>query len=719
MVNADWRPCPQKFRAKLPMRARIPGPRLSPKRMRCYQVPIQASSGLFRRLPQAGPHRNILMTVSHESMANAIRALAMDAVEKAKSGHPGLPMGAADIATVLFTKVLKYDASDMRWPDRDRFVLSAGHGSMLLYALLHLTGEPSMTMDQIRNFRQLHSLTPGHPENFVTSGIETTTGPLGQGLATAVGMALAERMLNVEFGDVVDHHTYVLASDGDLMEGVSQEAIAIAGHLKLNRLIVLWDDNGISIDGPLSVSDSVDQLKRFESTGWDAVRVDGHNQAAILAAVETAQKSGKPTLIACKTTIGYGAPKRAGTSKSHGEPLGAEEIEGARKALNWPHEPFFVPQDILDAWRAAGSRGASAKAAWQTKLGAMDAGKRMEFERRLEGLLPLHLKSVAQHYKQELASKPVEIATRKASEMVLAEIAQFVPELVTGSADLTGSNNTKVAATPAISPGNYAGRFVHWGIREHAMAAALNGMGLHGGYIPSGATFLVFADYMRPALRLAALMGLRHIEVLTHDSIGLGEDGPTHQPVEHLASLRCIPNVNVFRPADATETLECWLAALEARRNPSVLALTRQNLPAVRTTMVEENLSAGGAYELSPAKGPAKASIFASGSEVHIALDAQKILEEQGIATRVVSVPCMDLFFTRPANERRTVVGDAPVKVAVEAAVRMGWDSIIGDDGIFIGMESFGASAPYKKLFEHFGITAKAVAGAVVDRLKV
>jgi transketolase len=658
------------------------------------------------------------MTVSHESMANAIRALAMDAVEKAKSGHPGLPMGAADIATVLFTKVLKYDAADMRWPDRDRFVLSAGHGSMLLYALLHLTGEPSMSMDQLRNFRQLHSLTPGHPENFVTPGVETTTGPLGQGVATAVGMALAERMLNAEFGGVVDHRTYVLASDGDLMEGVSQESIAIAGHLKLNRLIVLWDDNGISIDGPLSVSDSVDQLKRFEAAGWAAVRVDGHDPKAILAAVEQAQAADRPTLIACKTTIGYGAPKRAGTSKSHGEPLGADEIEGARKALNWPHEPFVIPQDILDAWRAAGARGASARAAWGERLAAMDGAKKFEFERRLAGQLPLALKAAALHFKKKVVEEPAEVATRKASESVIAAIAPHVPELVTGSADLTGSNNTKVASTPAISPGNYAGRFVHWGIREHGMAAAINGMALHGGYIPSGATFLVFADYMRPSLRLAALMGVRHIEVLTHDSIGLGEDGPTHQPVEHLASLRCIPNLNVFRPADQTETLECWVAALEAATAPSVLALTRQNLPPVRKTMVEENLSAGGAYELSPAQGAARASLFASGSEVHIALEAQAILAAQGIPARVVSVPCMDLFLARPEAERRAVIGDAPVKVAIEAAVRMGWDAIIGSDGVFVGMDGFGASAPYKQLYQHFGITAQAAADAVASRLK-
>ena len=659
------------------------------------------------------------MTVSQQDMANAIRALAMDGVEKAKSGHPGLPMGAADIATTLFSKVLKFDPADHRWPDRDRFVLSAGHGSMLLYSLLYLTGAPDMGIDDLKNFRQLHSKTPGHPENFVTPGIETTTGPLGQGLATAVGMALAERMLNAEFGDVVDHRTYVLASDGDLMEGISQESIAIAGHLKLNRLIVLWDDNGISIDGPLSVSDSIDQLKRFESAGWAAVRVDGHDQNAILAAIETAKAADRPTLIACRTIIGYGAPKRAGTSKSHGEPLGAEEIAGARAALNWPHEPFVVPADILAAWRNAGARSASLNADWKARLSRLDGSKRAEFERRMSGQLPLALKAAALHYKQKLAGDATEIATRKASEAVLAELAPHVPELITGSADLTGSNNTKVAATPAISPGSYAGRFVHWGIREHGMAAALNGMALHGGYIPSGATFLVFADYMRPALRLAALMGVRHIEVLTHDSIGLGEDGPTHQPVETLASLRAIPNFNVFRPADQTETLECWQLALEASSTPSCLALTRQNLAQVRKQFVEENLSAGGAYELSPAtNGPAKVSLFASGSEVEIAIAAQRLLSEKGISARVVSVPCMDIFLARDVVERRAVIGDAPVKVAIEAAIRQGWDAIIGSDGVFIGMDGFGASAPYKKLYEYFGITAQHAADAAMARLK-
>jgi len=656
------------------------------------------------------------MTVPHDSMANAIRALAMDAVEKAKSGHPGLPMGAADMATVLFTKVLKYDASAPQWPDRDRFVLSAGHGSMLLYSLFYLIGEKGMTIEQLENFRQLGSLTPGHPEYHHTVGVEMTTGPLGQGISSAVGMALAERMLNAEFGDIVDHHTYVLASDGDLMEGISQEAIAIAGHLKLNRMIVLYDDNGISIDGPTSVSDSVDQIKRFEACGWNACRIDGHDPAAILAAVEKAQGSDKPSLIACRTTIGFGAPTRAGTSKAHGEALGASEIEGARKALHWPYPPFEVPGDILESWRAAGVRGGSARQQWEKRLAALDPAKRAEFERRLSGKLPAGFGAAVQAFKEKAVDKKDAIATRKAGEAVLAALAPAVPELITGSADLTGSNNTMVAATPAISSGNYAGRYVHWGIREHGMAAAINGMALHGGFIPSGATFLVFSDYCRPSLRLAALMGLRHIEVFTHDSIGLGEDGPTHQPVEHLAALRAIPNLNVFRPADLTETLECWQVALESTHTPSILALTRQNLRQVRTSMIQENLCARGAYEISASNGQAQVSIFASGSEVEIALDAQKLLAEKGVAARVVSVPCMDIFLEQDETTRRQVIGDAPVKVAVEAAIRMGWDAIVGSDGAFVGMSTFGASGPYKKLYEHFGITPQAVAAAAMAR---
>ncbi len=656
--------------------------------------------------------------VSHASLANAIRALAMDAVEKAQSGHPGLPMGAADIATVLFTRVLKFNAADPHWPDRDRFVLSAGHGSMLLYALLHLTGENSMTIEEVRSFRQYGSKTPGHPEYGHTPGVEVTTGPLGQGLATSVGLALAERMLAAEFGDVVDHRTYVLASDGDLMEGVSQEAIAIAGHLKLNRLTVLWDDNGISIDGPLSVSDSVDQLKRFEACGWNASRVDGHDPQAILAALEAAQNSDKPTLIACRTVIGFGAPKRAGTAKAHGEPLGAEEMAGAKAALGWKAEPFEIPADILAVWREAGARGAKAQAQWEAKLASLEPAKRAEFLRRQQGRLPAALREVVAAEKQRLAASDVSIATRKSSEAALKILAPAVPELLTGSADLTGSNNTKVEATPAISPGNYAGRYIHWGIREHGMAAAVNGVALHGGYIPSGSTFLAFADYCRPALRLAALMGIGSIEVMTHDSIGLGEDGPTHQPVEHLASLRAIPGLLVFRPADATEALECWQAALEERKAPSVLALTRQNLPPARKSYVEENLSARGAYELSPASGPAKVSLFASGSEVEIALAAQDILEAEGTPTRVVSVPCFELFLRQDDAARRTVIGEAPVRVAVEAGIAMGWDLFLGREGAFVGMTGFGASAPYKKLYEHFGINAGAVAQAARNGLK-
>jgi transketolase len=652
-------------------------------------------------------------------MANAIRALAMDAVEKAKSGHPGLPMGAADVATVLFTQFLKFDAADPTWPDRDRFVLSAGHGSMLLYALLYLTGNPSMTIDQIKNFRQLGSITPGHPENFVTPGIETTTGPLGQGIATAVGMALAERHMAAEFGgDIVDHHTYVLASDGDLMEGISQEAIAFAGHLKLNKLIVLFDDNGISIDGAISLSDSVDQVKRFESAGWAAERVDGHDAKAIADALTRAQKSDRPTLIACKTVIGFGAPNKAGSEKSHGSPLGAEEIAGARKNLNWDSAPFEVPQDILDAWRAAGSRGKAAHDAWTKTIGTKDAAARGEFERRMKGDLPAKaLADAVSKMKAALAAAPKEIATRTASEHALEVLTAAVPEMIGGSADLTGSNNTRVKGMTAVSANNYGGRYVNYGIREHGMAAAMNGMALHGGLIPYSGTFLVFSDYLRPALRLAALMGERVIHVLTHDSIGLGEDGPTHQPVEHVAALRAIPNLNVFRPCDTVETLECWQLALEAKERPSVLALTRQNLPQLRLANDADNKCANGAYEISKADGEAKVSIFASGSEVSLAVEAQKLLAARGIPTRVVSVPCMDLLLELPADKRAAIIGKAPVKVAVEAAIRQGWDAIIGSDGIFVGMDGFGASAPYKELYRHFGITPEAVAEAAQGRL--
>ena len=657
--------------------------------------------------------------VPHDAMANAIRFLSVDAVEKAKSGHPGLPMGAADIATVLFRDVLKFDAADPQWPDRDRFVLSAGHGSMLLYSLLYLTGvggKEGLSIADLQAFRQVGSKTPGHPEYGHTLGVETTTGPLGQGVATAVGMALAERMLAAEFGGVVDHHTYVLASDGDLMEGVSQEAIAIAGHLKLSKLIVLYDDNGISIDGKTSLADSVDQLARFRAAGWRSLRIDGHDPQAILKALKAAKRADKPTLIACRTTIGFGLPTKAGTSKAHGEAAGATEIAGARAALKWPYEPFVVPDEILAAWRAAGARGKGKRASWRRALAALPPERRAEFERRIRGDLPAGFDAVVDGYKRQLAADAPEMATRKSGEAALKVLAPAVPELVTGSADLTGSNNTKVPATVEISAADMSGRYVHWGIREHGMAAACNGMALHGGFIPSGSSFLVFTDYARPSLRLAALMGAHVVHVFTHDTIGLGEDGPTHQPVEHLAALRAIPNLLLWRPADAVETLECWQAALEAKRSPSILTLTRQNLPALRKTHIAENLSARGAYEIAPASGKAAVSIFAAGSEVSLAVAAQALLAAKGVAARVVSVPCFTRFFEQDEDYRKQVIGDAKVKVGVEAAVRQGWDALIGD-GPFIGMTTFGASGPYKQLYEFFGITAAKVAEAAVARL--
>jgi transketolase len=640
----------------------------------------------------------------------------MDAVEKAKSGHPGLPMGAADVATVLFSRFLKFDAGDPRWPDRDRFVLSAGHGSMLLYALLYLTGYSSVSLDEIKNFRQLHSKTPGHPENFITAGVETTTGPLGQGVAASVGMALAERMLAAEFGDdLVDHYTYVLCSDGDLMEGVSQEAIALAGHLRLSKLIFLFDDNGISIDGPLSLSDNVDQVKRFEAAGWRAGRIDGHDPDAIAAAINAAQKSDRPTLIACKTTIGFGAPTKAGTAKAHGEPLGADELKAAKVALGLSPEPFTVPADVLAAWRAIGERGRTKREEWQRGLAAVPATKRDEFVRRVRRASPAALDPAIAKLKQKLAAEPPTVATRKASEMVLEVVTEAVPELVLGSADLTPSNNTKTKNLTVIAPGSYGGRYIHYGIREHGMAGAMNGLALHGGFAPAGGTFLVFTDYARPAMRIAALAGIPVIYVMTHDSIGLGEDGPTHQPVEHLAALRAMPNMRVFRPADAMETAECWQLALERTDGPTVLALTRQNLIPVRKGADSGNLCARGAYELTGADA-AKATIFATGSEMELALNAQAALKERAVAARVVSVPSLDLFLKQPEDYRAKIIGSAPIKVAVEAGVRFGWDALIGPDGGFVGMASFGASAPYKDVYKNFGITTEAVVDAVLKR---
>ncbi len=666
-------------------------------------------------MPQSSPADRI----SHSDLANAIRALAIDGVEQAKSGHPGLPLGTADIATVLFTKFLKYDAADPKWFDRDRFILSAGHGSMLLYSLLHLTGNKDVTLDELKHFRQLHSRTPGHPENFETAGVEMTTGPLGQGIATSVGFALAERVLNAEYGDdLVDHYTYVLASDGDLMEGISQEAIALAGHLKLNRLIVLFDDNGISIDGPLSLADSVDQCKRFESAGWRTARVDGHDPKAIARAISRARKSDKPTLIACKTVIGFGSPNRAGTSKAHGEPLGADEAAATKKALGWNYGPFEVPENIRNEWLKAGRRGRRLRRAWARRFKAMPVTARAEFERRMKGVRPQSMASAIETLKKQLIDAPQNVATRKASEIALEAITAVMPELIVGSADLTPSNNTRTKAAVSIAPGSYNGRYIHYGIREHGMAAAMNGLALHGGFVPAGATFMVFTDYARPAMRMAALSKIPAIYVMTHDSIGLGEDGPTHQPVEHLASLRAMPNMRVFRPADVVETAECWQLAVEKRDGPTMLALTRQALPQVRREHSEANLCATGAYELSPASSAKpQVSIFASGSEVEIALAAQKLLAEKQVDARVVSVPSLELFLQQPERVRRRILGSAPIKVAVEAAVRFGWDAVIGPDGIFVGMKSFGASGPYKELYKHFGITPEAIVEEVSKAL--
>jgi transketolase len=616
---------------------------------------------------------------------------------------------------------MKFDPADPAWPDRDRFVLSAGHGSMLIYALLHLLGYEKMTIEEIKRFRQLGSITPGHPENFITQGVETTTGPLGQGLGNAVGMAIAERHLAAVFGsEIVDHRTYVLASDGDLMEGISHEAIALAGHLELNRLIVLFDDNGISIDGKLSLADSVDQVKRFEAAGWAATRINGHDPIAIANALEIAQASDRPSLIACRTTIGFGAPSKAGTEKSHGSPLGADEIKGARNRLGWSEPAFAVPPDVRELWRQAGTAGRAAHQAWNQRLETMPPARRAEFQSRIRGELPNdELKAAVRSVKEKLAAAPKEMATRSASESALVALTAAVPAMIGGSADLTGSNNTKPKGMTVLSAADYSGRFIHYGVREHGMAAAMNGLALHGGIIPYSGTFLVFSDYCRPAIRLAALMGERVIHVMTHDSIGLGEDGPTHQPVEHLAALRAIPNLYVLRPCDAVETIECWQLAIESRDAPSILALTRQNLPQLRLGHDETNRCAAGAYEIVPAETRnADVSLFASGSEVSIAVEARKFLREHRISARVVSVPCFELFRKRPVAERRSVVGAAKINVAVEAAVRQGWDEVIGSDGAFVGMTTFGASAPYKDLYQHFGITAEAVAEAVLSRLR-
>ncbi|QGZ96571.1 transketolase [Terricaulis silvestris] len=646
--------------------------------------------------------------VDAQKLANTIRALAMDAVEQAKSGHPGMPMGMADAATVLFSKFLKYDPSEPNWPDRDRFVLSAGHGSMLLYALLYLTGYADMTLDEIKRFRQLGSKTAGHPENFLASGIETTTGPLGQGLANAVGMAMAEAHLNARFGDdLVDHRTWVIAGDGCLMEGISQEAIALAGRQKLNKLIVIWDDNSISIDGAVSLSDNTDQKARFAASQWNVLSCNGHDMADVARAFEAATKSDKPVLIACKTTIGFGAPKKAGTAKAHGEPLGAEELAAAKAALGWAHGPFEIPDDIVKAWRAVGARSAGARELWQTKM-KRDPLRDAFVAAMSGGNVEAAIAALGMQAAKMAAEKP-SLATRASSGAAIDSMFDACPELLGGSADLTGSNNTHAKGSADFTPENREGRYVRYGIREHGMAAAMNGMALHGGVIPYSGTFLSFADYSRPAIRLGALMGIRVIHVMTHDSIGLGEDGPTHQPVEQLAALRAIPNLHVFRPADAVEAAECWQAALLNEDGPSILALSRQATPALRDD-ASENLSVRGAYELLPAEGGvSKVAIFATGTEVALAAKAREMLQAEGIPTRVISAPCFEMFELQDEAYQNAVCGDdEELKIGCEAAIGQGWFEAFGLDA-FVGMSSFGTSAPAKDAYKHFGITAEAL----------
>ena len=654
------------------------------------------------------------MTAFDPQLPNAIRALAMDAVERANSGHPGMPMGMADVATVLFTRHLKFDPAQPKWPDRDRFVLSAGHGSMLLYAALYLTGYARPTIDDIRSFRQLGSPCAGHPENFELAGVETTTGPLGQGLATAVGMAIAERHLNAVYGDaLVDHRTYVIVGDGCLMEGISHEAIGLAGHLRLGRLIVLWDDNRISIDGPTSLSTSENTPERFDAAGWQVLACDGHDQTAVDAALSAAKLDSRPTLIACRTTIGFGAPTKKGTSGAHGSPLGATEIAGAREALGWTSRPFEIPDDILKAWREFGARGAPEAAAWAERLAATEASIRVGFERRVAGDPPAAAFEAIRTHIAALIASPQKIATRKASELVLDVVTPLAPGMIGGSADLTGSNNTKTRALLPFTKDSYDGRYIYYGIREFGMAAAMNGIALHGQMLPFGGTFLVFSDYCRNAIRMSALQRTRVIYVMTHDSIGLGEDGPTHQPVEHLLSLRAIPNLAVYRPADAVETAECWALAMADKTRPSVLALSRQNLPQLRLAASDINRSGQGAYQLASAIAPRRVVLLATGSEVHIAAAAAALLEADGIGCDLVSMPCWEAFDAQPSAYRAELLPADALVVSVEAGVTLGWERYTGSSGLRFGVDSFGASAPAEVLYDHFGLTSLKIAARI------
>ncbi len=664
-------------------------------------------------------HQQIPITIHHQDMANAIRALAMDAVEQAQSGHPGMPMGMADVATVLFTQHLKFDPKDPHWPNRDRFVLSAGHGSMLLYALLYLCGYADITLDEIKKFRQLGSRTAGHPEYGHAGGIETTTGPLGQGLANAVGMALAEKHLSATFGtDLISHYTYVIAGDGCLMEGISQEAISFAAHQQLRKLIVLFDDNQISIDGPTSLSTAENQTTRFEACGWHTIAVNGHDPVEINRAITQAKNSTKPTLIACRTIIGFGAPKKAGTAATHGSPLGSEEIAGARVKLGWNYPAFVVPEHIRQAWLDAAAKHRSTRLSWVDYVGKHPKGTILL--NRLKGQPTTPIGPAITQLKQQMQTAAAKQATRQSSQQVLDILSPLLPELIGGSADLTGSNNTRARNVSILDAQNPQGHYIHYGIREHAMAAMMNGLALYGGIVPFGGTFLVFSDYAKPAIRLSALMQQRVIYVLSHDSIGLGEDGPTHQPVEHLAALRAIPDLLVLRPADAIETAECWEIAVHEHQKPSAIVLTRQAVPLLRTHKQPDNLCRQGGYILVPSSTKPKVTLIATGSEVSIAVAACQQLNALNISCQVVSMPCWHLFDKQPHTYRQQVLGDdQQLQVAIEAAGDLGWHKYIGSRGIFIGMSGFGASAPAPALYQHFQITAEHVVQKVQQSLSL
>ena len=655
---------------------------------------------------------------THNEMANAIRFLSIDAVQKANSGHPGLPMGMADVSTVLFRRYLKFNPQDPNWDDRDRFVLSAGHGSMLLYSLLYLTGYKGSSIRDIINFRQLNSKCAGHPEYGHLKGIETTTGPLGQGFANAVGMAIAERKLSKDFGPkTCDHYTYVIASDGDLMEGISHEAASLAGHLKLKKLIVFFDDNGISIDGPVSLSNSENTINRFKAYQWNTLSINGHDQDQISKAISKAQNSNKPTLIACRTKIGFGSPNKQGKSSVHGSPLGLDEIELTRTKLKWNYKPFEVPNNIKNAWLDTGSRSMDKYKKWKSHINKMKTSSKKEYARRIAGRLPSNINKILNNFKKDCSNKEVVKATRQSSEMVINQISPHMPELIGGSADLTGSNNTKASATKILDSKNYSGNYIYYGIREHGMAAIMNGMALHKGVVPFGGTFLIFSDYCKPSIRLSALMRQRVVYIFTHDSIGLGEDGPTHQPVEQLAGLRSIPNLNVFRPADTVETVEAWQISLQSNNTPSAIALTRQSLPTIRKKHSNKNLTSHGAYEIYKNSKKPKVSIFASGSEVEIALEVSKLLEKNKINSRVISVPCIDLFEKQTSTYRKKIIGESAINVSIEAGSELAWDKLCPQNRLSIGMNSFGASAPYKKLYEHFGITPQKIYKKIINKL--